>query len=292
MKKSLFIFILLSSIISLSQKRKVHINPGQLIENKIDWKKLDVIKPEVKKELITSLIEDKKIFLCHSGNINKDKDLDKFMEMHAANFHLIDLNADGTYELVFNGYDCEDTDNEFLYIYAKSEDKYNIVYTKKGNIIGYKTNPNTEEILLIHYNYPCCRNGTNNLNTLRFVDGKVIEFRKELFIGRINHMVGPFLPDSIDRNGKVITANKEIELRWSSDIVDTLAWKGTYQKNIILAYKKGSKFRVLAKKKNKNDESWLFVISRSAPILSKGYIVEPSNFKTTKVYGWIREDDF
>ncbi|MCB0478921.1 MAG: hypothetical protein KDC84_12190 [Crocinitomicaceae bacterium] len=284
------IFIALS--LTFSQKRAIHINPEQLIEKKIDWPHLEIDDFELKKSIISQLIDSKRIFLCYSGNIKDDKDLDKFMEFHGKNFHLVDMNVDEVPELIFNGRDCGDMENEFLYIYSKVGDKYEIAYTKKGNIIGYNRNPHTRETLLIHFNYPCCKNGTNNLNTLRFVNGKISEFRKEFFAGRINFMKGPFLPDSINREGEIISSTKMIELRWSPAVIDTLAWQGTVQKNIIIAFPKGSKFRVLAEQKNDKGETWLFVISRTPPILNRRYIVEPTSFTNTRVYGWIRKDDY
>ncbi len=292
MKVILFVLIALLVTPLFSQKRKIHLVPNQLIENKIDWPKIEMKDSVVRNKILVELIESKKVFLCHSGNISGKRNIKEFIKTHESNFHLVDLNADKIPELVFNGFDCNDLDNEFLYIYAKVDEQYEIIYTKKGNIIGYNVNPNTNETLLIHFAYPCCRNGTNNLNSLRLVNGKIVEFRKEFFAGRIDLMKGPFLPESIDRKGEIISTKKTVELRWSPEVVDTMAWEGTVQKNIILAYPAGAKFRVLSKQKNANGETWLFVLSRSQPILNKGYIVEPSNFTNTKVYGWIQEGEY
>jgi hypothetical protein len=292
MRLFISIALLLNLSYTYTQGDNIHINPSQLIEKKINWEKFEKKDESLKRAIINSLIDQKMIFLCHSGTISGKKDLDKFMSKHSKSFHLVDLNADGTFELVFNGFDCDDVKNEFLYIYIKKEEKYGIAYTKKGNIIGYNVNPHTRELLLIHFNYPCCKNGTNNLNTLRLVDGQITEFRKEFFAGRKDFMKGPFLPDSIDRNGQIIKATKLIELRWSPERIDTLAWNRRSNQNIIIAYPTSSKFRVLAEQKNRKGEKWLFVISKSKPIQNKPYIVEPSSFINTRVYGWIKDGDY
>lgn len=275
-----------------AQGDNIQIYPYQLINKKMKWFKFDLKEPATKRKIIEELIDNKMIYLCHSGVLQGEKNMDKFMAQHDTSFHLVDLNRDGIPELVFNGFDCNDTKNEFLYIYAKRDGKYQTIYTKKGNIIGYRSNPHTGEILLIHFNYPCCKNGTNNLNTLRFTNGRIIEFRKEFFAGRKDLMKGPFLPEKIDPNGETITASKEIKLRWSPAIIDTLAWTGVFQKNIIIAYPEGAKFRVLANQQNDKGENWLFVISKSSPIQNQRYIVEPTNFVDTKVYGWIKDGDY
>ena len=69
---------------------------------------------------------------------------------------MIDLNADAIPEIVFSGYSDPSDDREFMEVYSINNGKGERIYREIGHLLAYKSNPNTNEVLLYHHQYPCC----------------------------------------------------------------------------------------------------------------------------------------
>jgi hypothetical protein len=158
------------------------------------------------------------------------------------------------------------------------------IYNEVGHLLAYKIQPNTKEILLFHHQYPCCVNASHNLNRLRLINGR-FKLLKRYFLGRDHEMTGPFFPKKSKFTGVYKTLSKKTKLYWSPAMIQKDAWKSRSATNIIAAYDSLTVYTVLAKEK-----SWQFVLMKGAPVLEKNNVINPTNFKDTWIYGWLKEE--
>lgn len=241
------------------------------------------LKDEVKlKNAVQFLFEE--MLLDHIGSKAYDSKakFETYFQVFGSNYRLIDLNNDGIPELIFNGFIDIDQENEMLEIYSMKSGVWTETFKGKGNLLAYKIHPNTNEVLLFLHQYPCCNNGSHNLDRLRLIKGK-IQVVKKFFIGRDQGMVGPFFPSSTVFEKKYKTLKKNTVLRWSPSKVESNAWSGRTPENIITIYPKGTKYKVLGASKK-----WLFVLMKGAPEEGPNVVINPLNFKETWIFGWIK----
>jgi hypothetical protein len=197
-------------------------------------------------------------------------------------FRLIDLNHDGTPELVFEGFVSKDDEKEHVEIFRSVNNELTRIYDEIGHILAYKIHPNTKEVLLYHHQYPCCLNASHNLNRLRLVEGKM-QAVKRYFLGReAGDMKGVFFPKKSNFPSKLRITKKKVELRWSGSVIAKNAWIRRVPSNVIAQYKKGSLYKVLAE-----ENGWLFVRMQTAPEIGENKVVNPNNLQETAVYGWL-----
>lgn len=199
-------------------------------------------------------------------------------------FYLIDLNNDGTPELVFQGFVSRDDEKEHVEIFRSVNGELTRIYEEVGHILAYKIHPNTQEVLLYHHQYPCCLNASHNLNRLRLVAGKM-QAVKRYFVGReTGDMKGVFFPGKSHFPSNLKETKKEVQLRWSGSVIIKNAWIRRVQANVIAPYKKGSLYMVLAE-----ENGWLFVRMQTPPEIGDNKVVNPNNLQETAVYGWLEK---
>lgn len=199
-------------------------------------------------------------------------------------YQLIDLNNDQVPELVFNGYINEEREKEQLQIFTTIKGEVVSVYNEMGHLLAYKIQPNTKEVLLYHHQYPCCENASHNLNRLRLVDNKMTLI-KRYFLGRDHGMLGRFFPDKSRFTGKWYSTESKTSLRWSPEEIEQAAWPRRSEKNLIANYPDATVYSILAEK-----GKWRFVIMHGTPLAEENRVINPSNFSSTWIYGWIRNE--
>jgi len=197
-------------------------------------------------------------------------------------YQLIDLNNDLVPELIFNGYPTEEKEKEQLQIFTTIKGELVSVYNEIGHLLAYKIHPNTKEVLLYHHQYPCCGNASHNLNRLRLVNNKVMLI-KRYFLGRDTGMLGKFFPEKSTFSGKFYVTKSKTELRWSPEEINQAAWPMRSENNVIANYPDSTTYSVLAEK-----GKWRFVIMHGIPVREENWVINPSNFSDTWIYGWIR----
>lgn len=238
----------------------------------------------LKEKWVRSLFD--RDILNHEGTraFSLTADFSTYYTAFKERFRLIDLNHDGTPELVFEGFVSKDDEKEHVEIFLLVNGEPTRIYDEIGHILAYKIHPNTQEILLYHHQYPCCLNASHNLNRLRLTEGK-LQAVKRYFLGReAGDMKGTFFPKQSRFSTRLKTTKKDVELRWSGAVISKNAWTRRVQSNIIAPYKKGSLYKVLAEEKG-----WLFVRMQTPPEIGDNKVVNPNNLQETAVYGWLEK---
>lgn len=262
------------------------VEPGLFINHpKTDFEAIRFKNENLKKILMKELFALDLVdhFGSHAFDLNAE--FDDYYERYRNNYYCLDLDRDSVPELVFSGFFSPEDDREIMEIYSRQNGKMKNVFKQVGHLMAYKIQPNTNEILLYHHQYPCCDNASHNLNRLRLINHKVKQL-KQFFIGKETDLVGPFFPAKSVFTSKNYFSKKEIELRWSPAKVDVNAWNGRTPSNLIARYASNSVYTVLAKK-----GKWKFVLVKAVPLADKkNRVINPDNFKDIFVFGWINTD--
>lgn len=279
----LFFLLLLTGKISFASITMRQVDPRLLIAApETDFSKISEDNQALKIQAIRYLFDQDMLGHMGSKAYDPKADFNAYLDAYEANYFLVDLDRDGILELVFNGFIDPDGEIENIEIYLAVKDEWLPVFTGKGNLIAYKKHPNTGEILLYQHQYPCCNNGSHNLNRLRLAGGK-IQLLKRFFVGRDTNMVGPFFPEKSAFDEAYRVLRKETTVHWSPKVVKEHAWEGRTPENVIAHYEAGTIYRVLGKKGR-----WSFVLLHGPPIQEENKVINPANFGDVWIYGWIQ----
>ena len=282
MRKALFLVLGLLAQDALASYSMREINPDLFLPGiQRDFKKVDLPDEAVKKAAVKYLFDQEFIAHVATKAYSPTANFDDYYSKYAANYHLLDLDKDGISELIFNGFIDEQADMESIEIFQAVKNEWLNIFADKGNLAGYKIQPNTGEILLYQHVYPCCNNGSHNLNRLRLVGNKFQQI-KRYFIGRDDNMKGQFFPKSSQFDGKFHILRDTITLFWSPEIISQQAWRGRTEENKIARFPAGTVYSVLSKK-----GKWKYVLMHGAPLLDPNRVINPSNFNDIWIYGWI-----
>ncbi len=248
---------------------------------RIDFESITIKNEQLKKEMVAFLFE--KDLLDHLGTKAYDPsaNFEKYYSGFGPLYRLIDMNNDSIPELVFNGFITNNDDREFLEIFSTKKGEVQSIFREIGHLLAFKIQPNTKEILLYHHQYPCCINASHNLNRLRLVASKITQL-KHYFLGRDTDMVGPFFPSKSEFKSNWQQLEEKTALYWSPAIVEKNAWFQRSEHNRIAYYDSLSVYTVLAKK-----GKWNFVLMKSAPNNEENRVINPANFSSISIYGWI-----
>ncbi|MDH4473220.1 MAG: hypothetical protein QE487_11480 [Fluviicola sp.] len=285
MKNISCFFALFISISLHASVEMTRVNPELFIHQpQTDLAAITKNDDALKEKWVRSLFD--RDILNHEGTkaFSVTADFNAYYADFKERFRLIDLNNDGTPELVFDGFVSKDDEKEHVEIFCSVKGELTRIYDEIGHILAYKIHPNTQEILLYHHQYPCCLNASHNLNRLRLVEGK-LQAVKRYFLGReAGDMKGTFFPKKTRFTSKLKETKKEVQLRWSGSVITKNAWTRRVQSNVIAPYKKGSLYKVLAEEKQ-----WLFVRMQTPPEIGENKVVNPNNLQETAVYGWLEK---
>ncbi len=283
-------FLFLSLMLGAHSFAEVHmtrVDPSLFIHQpKTDFNQISAQDEQLKMHLVQELFNLN--LLDHVGTkaYSTDAIFGDYYSRQKHNFWIIDLNSDSVPEIVFSGYSSPDDDREFLEIYSLKKGKGKRIYREVGHLLAYKINPNTNEVLLYHHQYPCCANASHNLNRLRLINGQ-LQMNKMFFIGKETDLVMPFFPAKSVFGSKYKTAKSGFKLNWSPATVSSNAWKGRTNSNQIATFDSLTVYVELAKKKD-----WRFVLVKNAPKAEVGNrVINTSNFTATYIYGWARKED-
>lgn len=239
---------------------------------------------KLKKQIVQSLFDNELIDHVLTKSYDLNADFDSYFERFQKCYWLMDLNQDGALEIVFSGHTTDEMESEMLQIFSPIGKAYSLVFSEKGHFLAYKIHPNTKEILIFHHQYPCCDNGSHNINRLRLVKNSV-QMVKRYFVARDSNMKGDFFPQKSEFNKKFFsTKQNQTKLYWSPNIISSDAWPGRSQQNLVAKYPKNTPYQCLAEK-----GAWKYVIMHGAPIVENNTVINPANFTGTWIYGWIKD---
>ncbi len=276
------VFLSVSLYASVDMTR---VNPELFINRpQTDLSVITVNDEALKEKWVRSLFD--RDLLNHEGTraFSTTAGFDAYYAAFKEKFRLIDLNSDGTPELVFEGFVSRDDEKEHIEIYRSSNGELTRIYDEIGHVLAYKIQPNTQEVLLYHHQYPCCLNASHNLNRLRLVEGKIQSVKRYFVAREAGDMKGRFFPEKSTFSNRLKATKKEVDLRWSGAVISKDAWTRRVPSNIIAPYKKGSLYKILAE-----ENGWLFVRMQTPPEIGENKVVNPGNLQETAVYGWLEK---
>ncbi len=262
------------------------VDPHLFISNpETDFEAITENNPSLKEKMVSYLFENDMLNHEQTKAFDSNASFAAYYKHFGPLYRLIDLNHDQLPELIFSGYPASGEEKESLEIYTTVQGNVIRIYYEVGHLLAYKIQPNTNEILLYHHQYPCCLNASHNLNRLRLVNGKIQTY-KRYFLGRDKDMVGPFFPKQVNWNGKYHSIKKEKVLFWSPAMVEQNAWLGRTPENKIATYDSTSVYTVLGE-----ENGFEFVLMHGAPVSSKvNRVINTDNFKEIWIYGWIKKE--
>jgi len=287
MKHILVVLLLLLCTEVSASVHMTRVDPALFIHQpKTDFTQISIQDEQLKRKLVEDLFNLN--LLDHVGTkaYSTDATFPNYYANQKRNFWVIDLNADAIPEIVFSGYSDPSDDREFMEVYSINNGKGERIYREIGHLLAYKSNPNTNEVLLYHHQYPCCANASHNLNRLRLIKGK-IKLNKMYFLGKETGLVGPFFPLTSVFTSKYKTAKRSFKLNWSPASVNENAWEGRTNSNQIAIFDSLSIYVELARQKN-----WRFILVKNPPKAENGNrVINTSNFTSTYIFGWARKED-
>lgn len=284
MKLKLTILSFCFSALSFGYVEMTRVNASLFIPNpETDFTKIQLQNEALKVKMVQFLFDNDMVDHIGTKAYDPEALFVNYYKQFGPLYQLIDLNNDKVPELIFNGYNTEEREKEQVQIFTTVKGVLVSVYNEMGHLMAYKIHPNTKEVLLYHHQYPCCENASHNLNRLRLVNNKMTLI-KRYFLGRDHGMLGKFFPEKSTFSGKFYQTKKKTALYWSQEEINQGAWPRRSDKNIIAMYPDSVAYSVLAQK-----GKWRFVIMHGTPVVEENRVINPSNFKDTWIYGWIKD---
>lgn len=216
--------------------------------------------------------------------VSKEYTFKDYWRQFNNNWFLLDLNKDGNNELIFLGKSSYQFDSDFeILFYTAEKDGYKRLFAESGKLIGYKIQPNTNNIILYHHKAPCCDNGSHNIYTLRLL-GTELHIKDKFFVGTdTGAMSGDFFPDMVNYTGAYKKLKSETIIHWSKQIIKSKAWIGRQESNAITAYPKNTYYKELFRDKEKS-----YVLISGNPVKEfSTRVINPANFIDKPIFGWI-----
>ncbi len=273
-------FLLLPLVHAEANMRKI---PSELLVNGINKNIQEVLTsdPNIKNK-VQHLFSLNLLEHDMTRYIDENADFEKYWSIYGS--YWFELHSNDYEVLIFNGYAFFDEYKEKIELYMQNEEG---VWTKShasdGQIIGFKKHPRTNEIILYTHDYPCCTSASHTLRTVRMVNG-MVKIKKRFFLGRESgDMVGPFFPDYVQFPNIYDTLKKNTVVRWSPEVVDSLAFVGRTHSNRIITFNKGGIYQSLFKL-----DDWEYVLLFNGMMSTESDVIHYSNFTNKPIYAWIR----
>lgn len=235
------------------------------------------------KEKVRTLIDGNE--LSHDFSFDAAH-FEKYWSLFKDKWHFIQFKKENDPLVLFQGLKNHDDEREYIEIYDLSKpSNYRLVFSEVGRLLAYKTQPYTNELVLFTHKYPCCLSASHNIYTLRQLNGD-LHIKDRFFVGRDRgDMVGPFFPGYVKQEKEFHRLTKETELRWSPDIIESGAFEGWTESNLIIHYTPGALYKVLFEK-----EDWQFVLFLNGIAEEQSMMLNYTNFLNKGVYGWIKNN--
>lgn len=254
-----------------------------LIGKAFNWTNYDLPIPESTKSEIFE-----QLYLYENTNYIAST-LDEFKSWHIKNIHLIDIDLDGDFDVIYDGV-AGGYEVGFVDLYQNVNGIIKKVYRGVGRTCHF----NQKKGKLIIQKYPCCDQKLNILETIS-IDYKTWNIEEsdtiEVFVGRGEIMGDSILPQKVNPKD-TSEILKESTLHWSPNHndFDILKVCNNNQTNIIMKIPAGKKGQVLWSSK---DSNWLFVKifnTKELQNLCIGHNKDLAKASNINTYGWIKKD--
>ena len=237
---------------------------------------------EKKKAEVEWLFENNQLKHDYSKAVNSELKFGPYWNLFSKNWFLVDLDKDGTEELIFSGKPLVSDEKEQFSLFVKYGAVWKEVFWDDGHLMAYKVHPNTGEIILYHHRYPCCQQFTHMIQKIRWVRNKV-RSTKRYFIARDSGIKGQLFPKKSRYPMSYVRLKKAKVLFWSKGKIknDASIFAKT---NSIIHYPKSSYYQVLAK-----ENGWSYVMMVSPPKMEESPVANPLNLQDARYYGWLKD---
>ncbi|MDW3197030.1 MAG: hypothetical protein R8G66_31925 [Cytophagales bacterium] len=276
MKQLFLIALLLCSVRSSGQIQLFEFRG----EKNTVWQYWDAIKTDYQRQqTIPKIIDKIEIpFDYVRENVKKGEQLDSF--------HLIDINADGLNDVIFEGFDGGN--EESLVFYINTGDTYQKSRVIKGRIQRIERSSNNSLLSFTIHDYHCCATFVDHILTLDIV-------RKESKYEFILHndfayMYDTEQPDHFISKTPFVTINAEYKLRAQPIIdnnYDNLPEEEIIDGNTVAIYPKGSRGYAIAKHTDETERIWWFVVMENNLKPLKSNLYTGNNELSFRSLGWM-----
>lgn len=237
------------------------------------------------KSSVKEIFDQQILYHDYTLEVHPNSNFETYWSVFEPRWSKVDLNNDGTFELIMRGKNTVLDEKEYVEIYKKTDDSWEKIYSEVGRLLAYKIHPNTGKIILYHHRYPCCNSASHNIFTVRLLNGK-IHTTSRFFVGRdTGDMIGPFFPDEVNHTSSYEKLVEMTALRWSPSEITEDAFTNYSETNIIVHYSEGGLFKRLYSK-----DGWSFVLMYSNIVIEPAIVINPANFVYKPVYGWIQDE--
>jgi len=299
MKNILIVFCFILTIVS--QTLSAQDFPQSINKSPINWQDWEIsISTEDKLEIVESL----------SRNVGIDLALNYYsytIKNVINNFHIIDFNNDGQYDVIYAGFLGKRNNGIILY-------ELNDGYCKKpitllGEIIEIWRSDIWTPISFKIHNYRCCNGYVDFIETYSPQFDKNVRLRYELS-SKVAFVHGTLIPTQFyaPKLFRIITDDTPLSITPASSeklydyelkdapVVDKYPYKDVhfkYDGNIVANFASNATGYMLAERNNYNGDTWYFVMMNTTakPSMSVFCAAGDNNTHPYKTMGWINSKD-
>ena len=287
MKYYILFFVYFFSYISLGNTKNKEINSLNFINDGNENLETIFIESNQTKKNVELLFNLDRLDHEFTKAFNLDAKFTDYWNKNKFNWHFIDLNNDGVFELIFSANPSGKNDEYSsieVYVFKKNKSIPFLIYKESGALFAFKVHPNTNEIILFQHRFPCCSSFSHNINMIRIVNNKII-LRKKYFVINKTGENEIFYPKSFHYDSRYHYLNRNEILRWSCG-EKSKNLKGNFLENIIAIYPENSPYKIIYSTTN-----WKYVLMYAPPMKSKKIktLITKENFLDVRVFGWIKK---
>jgi len=237
--------------------------------------------PAQLKQQVKQLFDHEVIMHAGTRAYDLQADFETYYRLQQNQYHLVDLDKDGTDEVIFNGYIHPKDDMEYVEIFTFENGSPEILRQETGHILAFKIQPNTGEIILFQHKYPCCNVRSHNIYQLRLIDG-VLKVKTKYFLGRDSDMKGTFFPQQVSYQPKYKILGQKTLVRWSKEVIEKDAAPDA-PTNAIIHYPAGTRYKLLA-----SENGFDYVLLCGPPVPETSLVVNAENLSKMHLFAWIK----
>jgi len=221
--------------------------PTFLIKNDFNWEFWEKKYPEKQKLDIIKNVDDE---LFESLNASSYHSLESDID----NFHFIDFDSDGDYDIIYCGFVGSESDGTMIFrnqdgIYFKILDLF-------GKVVEISRSFPVEPVSFKIIDYPCCEENTFNVESyVPFVNEKVIDYKLS---NKLAYVRKTKFPNKSNSYRKLFKVKNEKYLLRSSPTIDNESNEGIG--NVVAEYTTGATGYALAEASEETGRVWWFVV--------------------------------
>ena len=182
-------------------------------------------------------------FLMHEGTQAYDlaANFEEYFQGYKKSWHLVDLNNDGTSELLFSGLTASFEEKESMTLFVQKRRQMGEAFRRNWipDVFSCTSKYQGEKILVTHQ-YPCCAQYTHTVRRLRYLNERLY-VQKKYMVATDSRMKGDIFPDFIRYSKGYKKLKARTSLRWSSSKIEKDAFHASAS-NEVVRYEKGSLF--------------------------------------------------